>query len=51
LLWACTEGMEENIISREVLYMKLETTRLRSRPINRWHDEVRENGRGWKEGV
>jgi len=38
----------------EVLYMNLETTRLRGRPRNRWQDEVREDGRpvggkGWKE--
>jgi len=34
----------------------LETTRLRGRSRNRWHDEVREDGRlvglkGWKERV
>jgi hypothetical protein len=36
--------------------MKLETTRLRGRPRNRWQDEVRENGRivggeEWQEKV
>jgi hypothetical protein len=37
--------MEENRISKRVLYMNLGTTRLRGKPRNRWHDEVRENGR------
>jgi hypothetical protein len=37
--------MEENRISKIVLYMNLETTRLRGRPRNRWQDEVREDGR------
>jgi hypothetical protein len=46
--------MEENIIPKRVLYMNLETTRLRGRPRNRWQDEVREDGRivggeGWQE--
>jgi len=44
--------MEENIIPKTVLYMNL-GTRLRGRPRNRWHDEVREDGRivgeGWQE--
>jgi len=36
--------------------MNLETARLRSRPRNRWQDEVMEDGRlvggnGWKERV
>jgi len=36
--------------------MNLETTRLRGRPRNRWHAELREDGRliggkGWKERV
>jgi len=39
-----------------VLYMNLETTRLRGRPRNRWQDEVRKDGRivggeGWQEKV
>jgi hypothetical protein len=38
----------------KVLYMNLETTRLRGRTRNRWQDEVREDGRlvggkWWKE--
>jgi hypothetical protein len=37
--------MEENRISKKVLYMNLETTRLRGRPRNRLQDEVREDGR------
>jgi hypothetical protein len=37
--------MEENRIPKRVLYMNLETTRLRGRPRNRWQDEVREDGR------
>jgi hypothetical protein len=46
--------MEENIILKKVLYMNLETTRLRGRPRNIWQDEVREHGRtvcgeGWQE--
>jgi len=48
--------MEENRIPKRVLYMNLETTRLRGGPRNRWQDEVREDGRivvrkGWKERV
>ena len=48
--------MEENRIPKKVLYMILETTRLRGRPRNRWWDEVREDerlvgGKGWKERV
>jgi hypothetical protein len=35
--------MEENRIPKRVLYMNLETTRLRGRPRNRWQDEVRKN--------
>jgi hypothetical protein len=47
---------KENRISKRVLYMNLETTRLRSRPRNRWQDEVREDrrivgGEGWQEKV
>jgi len=46
--------MEDNRIPKKLLYMSLETTRLRGRPRNRWRDEVREDGRlvgekGWKE--
>jgi hypothetical protein len=37
--------MEENGISKRVLYMNLEMTRFRSRPRSRWQDEVREGGR------
>jgi len=35
----------ENRIPKKVLYMNLETTRLRGRPRNRWQDEVRKDGR------
>jgi hypothetical protein len=37
--------MEENRISKRVLYMNLESTRPRATPRNRWQDEVREDGR------
>ena len=55
LVWACTENGRKRIPKR-VLYMNLETTRLRGRPRNRWQDEVREDERlvvekGWKEKV
>jgi hypothetical protein len=48
--------VEGNAISKTVLYMNLETTRLRGRPRNRWQDEVREDGRivggeEWQEKV
>jgi hypothetical protein len=48
--------MEENKTPKKVLYMNLETARLRGRSRNRWQDEVREDGRlvggkGWKERV
>jgi len=48
--------MEESRIPKKVLYMNLETKRLRGRPRNTWHDKVREDGRlvggkGWKERV
>ena len=48
------QRMEENRIPKRVLYMNLETTKLRGRPRNRWQDEVREDGRlvggeGWLE--
>ena len=39
------QRMEENRIPKRVLYMNLGTTRLRSRPRNRWQDAVREDGR------
>ena len=50
------QRMEENRIPKRVLYMNLETTRPRSRPRNRWLDEVREDGRmvggeEWQEKV
>jgi hypothetical protein len=35
------------IIFQEAIY----TTRLRGRPRNTWQDEVREDGKGWKERV
>ena len=38
------QRMEENRIPKKVLYMNLETTRLRGRPRNRWQDEVRKDG-------
>jgi hypothetical protein len=48
--------VEENKIPKIVLYMNLETARLRGRPRNRWQDEVREDGRivdgeEWQEKV
>jgi hypothetical protein len=48
--------VEENRIPKRVLYMNLETTSLRSRPRNRWQDEMREYGRiaggeDWQEKV
>jgi hypothetical protein len=48
--------MEESRIPKKVLYMNLETKRLRSRPRNRWQDEVRENerlvgGKRWMERI
>ena len=50
------QRIEKYRIPKKVLYMNLETTRLRGRPRNRWQDEVREGGRlvggkGWKERV
>jgi hypothetical protein len=36
--------MEENRIPKRVLSMKLEATRPRGRPRNRWQDKVREDG-------
>jgi len=54
LVWTCTK-IEENR-NPQIVYMNLETTRLRERPRNRWQNEVREDGRlvggkGWKESV
>ena len=48
--------MEENRIPKRILYVHLETTRLRGRPRTRWQDEVKEDGRivggeGWQEKV
>ena len=50
------QRMEGNRIPKKVLYVNLETTRLRCSPRNRWQDEVREDGRltggkRWKERV
>jgi hypothetical protein len=39
------QRMEENRIPKRVLYLNLESTRLRGRPRNKWQDEVREDGR------
>jgi hypothetical protein len=36
---------EENRIPKKVLYMHLEATKVTGSPINRWQDEVREDGR------
>jgi hypothetical protein len=41
---------------KKVLYMNLETRRLRGGPRNKWQDEVSEDGRlvggkGWKESI
>jgi hypothetical protein len=54
VVWACTENGRNKI--PKIVYMNLETTRLRSRPRNRWQAEVREDGRivggeGWQEKV
>jgi hypothetical protein len=48
--------MEDNRIPKRVLYMNLETTRLRGRTRNRWQDEVREDerivgGEVWQENL
>jgi hypothetical protein len=50
------QRIEEDRFPKKVLYMNLETSRLRGRPRNGWHDEVREDGRlvggkWWKESV
>jgi hypothetical protein len=39
------QRVEENRITKKVLYMNLEITRLRGRPRNRWQDEEMEDGR------
>jgi hypothetical protein len=48
--------MEENRIPKRVLSMKMEATRPRGRPRNRWQDKVSEDGRivggeKWQEKV
>jgi len=50
------QRMEENRISKRVLYMNLVLRKLRGRPRNRWQDEVRDDGRivggeGWQDKV
>jgi hypothetical protein len=35
----------ENRIPKRIIYMNLETTKLRGRPRNRWQGEVKEDGR------
>jgi hypothetical protein len=50
------QRMEDNRIAKRALRLNLGTIRLRSRPRNRWQDEVREDGRivggeGWQEKV
>ena len=50
------QRMEENRITKKVLSMNLETTRLTGRPRNRWQEEVTKDGRlvggtGWRERV
>jgi hypothetical protein len=54
VVWAHTENGRKKNSQKVLLYMNLETTRLRDRPRNRWQDEVREDGKllggkGWKE--
>jgi hypothetical protein len=47
-LFGHVQRMEENRISTIILYMNLETTKLRGKPRNRRQDEVREDGSGWR---
>ena len=57
LLWyGHVQRMEENRIPKKVLYINLETTRLRGKPRNRWQDKVKKDGSlaggiRWKERV
>ena len=57
LIWfGNVQRKEENGIPKKVLYINLETTRLRGRPRNGWQDEVKKDGRladgiGWRERV
>jgi hypothetical protein len=45
VVWACREnGIKQNS-QKSILYMNLETKRLRGRPRNEWQDEVKEDGR------
>ena len=39
------QRMDGKRTHKKVLYMYLETKRLRGRPRNRWQDEAREDGR------
>jgi hypothetical protein len=44
------------MVPKRVLYMNLETARLRGRPRNRWQNEVRKDrrivgGEGWQENI
>ena len=46
--------MEENRMPKKLLYVNVETKRLRGRRRSRWQDEVKEDGRlaggkGWKD--
>jgi hypothetical protein len=48
------QRVEGNRIPKRVLYINMETRRLRGRPRNVWHNEVRKDGRivsgaGWQE--
>jgi hypothetical protein len=48
--------VEKSRIPKRVLYVNLETIRMRGRPRNRWQDEVREDGKivggeEWQEKV